>query len=111
MCFFAGMQNFLKANPATRNGNKFGISWQSCDDFIYLGLTLILLIQNWPNFYLDYPLCPWMLSTAFLEHIFGYARRIIEDFTVLDFLSMNEKILKTIMIEMKGLYLKIFIVH
>ncbi|POG58670.1 hypothetical protein GLOIN_2v1885673 [Rhizophagus irregularis DAOM 181602=DAOM 197198] len=59
---------FLKANQATCNGNKFGISWQSCDDFIYLGLTLILLIQQWPNFYSNYPLCP---STAFLEHIFG----------------------------------------
>ncbi|RIB13070.1 hypothetical protein C2G38_2041275 [Gigaspora rosea] len=100
--FFAGMHNFLKINPATCNRNKYGISWQSCDDFIYLGLTLILLIQNWPNFYSDYPLCPWIISTAFLEHIFGYARRIIEDFTVLDFLLMNEKILKTIKIEMKG---------
>ncbi|GBC35239.1 hypothetical protein GLOIN_2v1844828 [Rhizophagus irregularis DAOM 181602=DAOM 197198] len=100
--FFAGVQHFLKANQATCNGNKFGISWQSCDDFIYLGLTLILLIQQWPNFYSNYPLCPWMISTAFLEHIFGCARWIIEDFTVLDFLSMNEKILKNIMIEMKG---------
>ncbi|CAB4473950.1 unnamed protein product [Rhizophagus irregularis] len=55
--FFAGVQHFLKANQATCNGNKFGISWQSCDDFIYLGLTLILLIQQWPNFYSNYPLC------------------------------------------------------
>ncbi|GET65599.1 hypothetical protein GLOIN_2v1844828 [Rhizophagus irregularis DAOM 181602=DAOM 197198] len=69
--FFAGVQHFLKANQATCNGNKFGISLQSCDDFIYLGLTLILLIQQWPNFYSNYPLCPWMISTAFLEHIFG----------------------------------------
>ncbi|UZO07154.1 uncharacterized protein OCT59_027449 [Rhizophagus irregularis] len=55
--FFAGVQHFLKANQATCNGNKFGISLQSCDDFIYLGLTLILLIQQWPNFYSNYPLC------------------------------------------------------
>ncbi|CAB4437270.1 unnamed protein product [Rhizophagus irregularis] len=55
--FFAGVQHFLKANQATCNRNKFGISWQSCDDFIYLGLILILLIQQWPNFYSNYPLC------------------------------------------------------
>ena len=43
--FFARVRHFLKTNPATCNGNKFGISWQICDDFIYLELTLILLIQ------------------------------------------------------------------
>ncbi|PKC12985.1 hypothetical protein RhiirA5_285976, partial [Rhizophagus irregularis] len=78
------------------------ISWQSNDDFIYLGTILILLIHQFPNHYAEIPLCSWLISTAFLEHIFGYARRIIEDFTVLDFLMMNEKIIKTISIKMKG---------
>ncbi|CAG8511232.1 25681_t:CDS:2, partial [Gigaspora margarita] len=41
-------------------------------------------------------------TMSFLEHIFGYAHRLIEDFTLLDFLMMNEKIIKNINIEMKG---------
>ncbi|PKY37582.1 hypothetical protein RhiirA4_450455 [Rhizophagus irregularis] len=93
---------YLLSNPNQRNSQKYGISWQSNDDFIYLGTTLILLIHQFPNNYPGTPLCPWIISTAFLEHIFGYARRIIEDFTVLDFLMMSEKLIKTISVEMKG---------
>ncbi|GET03185.1 hypothetical protein GLOIN_2v1811542 [Rhizophagus clarus] len=85
-----------------RNTRKYGISWQTKDDFLYLGCTLILLINYFPLTYEDIPLCPWLISTAILEHIFGYARRLIEDFTLLDFLMMNEKIIKNIEIEMKG---------
>ncbi|RIB11197.1 hypothetical protein C2G38_2204104 [Gigaspora rosea] len=64
-------------------------------DFNFVNSKLAKFLPN-------YPLCPWIISTAFLEHIFGYARRIIEDFTVLDFLLISEKILQTIKIEMKG---------
>jgi hypothetical protein len=103
--FFATTRYYLVSNKNQRNSQKYGISWQSNDDFIYLGTTLILLIYHFPNYYPGTPLCPWLISTAFLEHIFGYARRIIEDFTVLDFLMMNEKIFKTISIEMKGIIL------
>ncbi|CAI2190090.1 10139_t:CDS:2 [Funneliformis geosporum] len=39
---------------------------------------------------------------AFLEHIFRYTRRLIEDFTLPYFLMMNEKIIKHINIEIKG---------
>ncbi|CAG8821617.1 39858_t:CDS:10, partial [Gigaspora margarita] len=42
------------------------------------------------------------IKKAFLEHIFEYACKLIEDFTLLDFLMMNEKIIKNIDIEMKG---------
>ncbi|CAB4409103.1 unnamed protein product [Rhizophagus irregularis] len=100
--FFAMTCYYLLSNPNQRNSQKYGISWQSNDDFIYLGTTLILLIHQFPNNYPGTPLCPWIISTAFLEHIFGYARRIIEDFTVLDFLMMSEKLIKTISVEMKG---------
>lgn len=100
--FFAMTRYYLLSNQNQRNSQKYGISWQSNDDFIYLGTTLILLIHQFPNHYPGTLLCPWIISTAFLEHIFGYARRIIEDFTVLDFLMMNEKLIKTISIEMKG---------
>ena len=48
------------------------------------------------------PLCPWLIFTAFLKHIFRYIRWLIEDFTLLDFLIMNEKIIKNIDIKMKG---------
>ncbi|CAG8782688.1 15809_t:CDS:2, partial [Dentiscutata erythropus] len=41
-------------------------------------------------------------DTFYGDHIFGYARRLIEDFTLLDFLMINEKIMKNIDIEMKG---------
>ncbi|CAB4445007.1 unnamed protein product [Rhizophagus irregularis] len=100
--FFAMTRYYLLSNPNQRNSQKYGISWQLNDDFIYLGTTLILLIHQFPNNYPGTPLCPWIISTAFLEHIFGYARRIIEDFTVLDFLMMSEKLIKTISVEMKG---------
>ena len=106
--FFATTRYYLVSNKNQRNSQKYGISWQSNDDFIYLGTTLILLIYQFPNYYPGMPLCPQLISTAFLEHIFGYARRIIEDFTVLDFLIMNEKVIKTILIEMKD---KIFILY
>jgi len=100
--FFATTWKYIKDNPAQRNSRKYGISWQTKDDFLYLGCTLILLINYFPLAYNDVPLCPWLISTAFLEHIFGYARRLIEDFTLLDFLMMNEKIIKNIDIEKKG---------
>ncbi|EXX61378.1 hypothetical protein RirG_171690 [Rhizophagus irregularis DAOM 197198w] len=99
--FFAMTRHYLISNQCQRNSQKYGISWQSNDDFIYLGTILILLIHQFPNHYAGIPLCFWLISTAFLEHIFGYARRIIEDFTVLDFLMMNEKIIKTISTKMK----------
>ncbi len=52
---------------------------------------------------MNYPLYPWIISIAFFEYIFNYAQRIIKDFIVLDFLLMNEKVLKNITIEMKGI--------
>ncbi|CAG8843708.1 20737_t:CDS:2, partial [Gigaspora margarita] len=101
--FFAATWKYIKNNPSQCNSKKYGISWQTKDDFLYLGYTLILLISYFPQAYAGIPLCFWLISIAFLEHIFGYAHRLIEDLTLLNFLIMNEKIMKNIDIEMKDL--------
>ncbi|RIA84535.1 hypothetical protein C1645_832097 [Glomus cerebriforme] len=100
--YFSAVHNHVKKFPAYKNSMIYGMPNQTRDDFIYLGCTLILLIRQFPKDYPNQPLCPWLFSTVFLEHIFGSARCIIEDFTTLDFLMMNEKIIQKITIEMKS---------
>ncbi|TEB35307.1 hypothetical protein FA13DRAFT_1624269 [Coprinellus micaceus] len=38
------------------------------------------------------PLCPWMHSTEPCEHCFGSARKVVKDFTFLDFIFMIPKL-------------------
>lgn len=40
----------------------------------------------------DYPLLPWLHSTETCEHVFGEARRVVKDFTMLDFCYMASKL-------------------
>src|SRR5690349_21304093 len=54
--FFATTCNYLILNQNQRNSQKYGIFWQSNDDFIYLGTTLILLIYQFLNHYPGMPL-------------------------------------------------------
>ena len=55
--FFATTWKYIRDNPAHRNSRKYGISWQTKDDFLYLGCTLILLINYFPLAYKNISLC------------------------------------------------------
>ncbi|GBC03316.1 hypothetical protein RclHR1_05060019 [Rhizophagus clarus] len=72
------------------------------NDDTYYGDAIAIQENMEFHAYEDIPLYPWLILTAFLEHIFGYTCQLIEDFTLLDFLMMNEKIIKNIEIKIKG---------
>ena len=54
---------------------------------------MILLIIVYREYYPEYPLLPWLLSTEPLEHLFGMVRLIKRDFTYADFLDLVPKAL------------------
>ena len=54
---------------------------------------MILLIIVYREYYPEYPLLPWLLSTEPLEHLFGTVRLIKRDFTYADFLDLVPKAL------------------
>ncbi|KIY43125.1 hypothetical protein FISHEDRAFT_54055 [Fistulina hepatica ATCC 64428] len=65
----------------------------------YLALLYIYRDHLRPSDSLDetsennlYPLLPWMHSTEACEHVFGEARKIVMDFTMLDFIYMIPKL-------------------
>ncbi|KAI7944157.1 hypothetical protein MJO28_011685 [Puccinia striiformis f. sp. tritici] len=69
-----------------------GISRQSYEIFHFLGKALIGLIISHREYYLTVPLLPWKHGTEACEHIFGWMRVIMPNFTVLDARQMLPKI-------------------
>jgi hypothetical protein len=53
-------------------------------------LSLIIVYRDYTSEHL--PLLPWLHSSEACEHIFGMARLIVKDFTLLDFIHMQPKI-------------------
>lgn len=69
-----------------------GISAQSFKIFSTMALRLIALLISHRHYYPKIPLLPWKHGTEPVEHIFGWMRVILPNFTVLDARQMVTKI-------------------
>ncbi|KDQ05884.1 hypothetical protein BOTBODRAFT_122163, partial [Botryobasidium botryosum FD-172 SS1] len=63
------------------------ISSQSHKILLSMCDSLILLVLYYP----EYPLCPWLHSTEYVEHLFGILRQLRDDFTFSDIIYMVPK--------------------
>jgi hypothetical protein len=82
--------------------NRNGISRQSYEIFHFLGNSLIGLILSHREFYPTVPLLPWKHGTEACEHIFGWMRVIMPNFTVLDARQMLPKVFAVVRNVMSG---------
>ncbi|KAJ3963869.1 hypothetical protein EV361DRAFT_956529 [Lentinula raphanica] len=71
---------------------QYCISRESLDIISYLVNGLISLVIVHRDFYPKIPLIPHLHSTEPCEHVFGICRRIVKDFTMLDFYRMIPKL-------------------
>lgn len=55
--------------------------------------TLVLLTLAYAEVYPSTLFCPWLCTTAFVEHFFGIARQLLPDFTYAEFLHMVQHIM------------------
>ncbi|KAA1137387.1 hypothetical protein PGTUg99_002465 [Puccinia graminis f. sp. tritici] len=94
--FLARWHQYLREQENSTNGvmsfNRNGISHQSHKIFSTLADSLLGLILSHREFYPDTPLMPWKHGTEACEHIFGWMRVILPNFTVLDARQMMPKI-------------------
>ncbi|KAL0563690.1 hypothetical protein V5O48_018374, partial [Marasmius crinis-equi] len=91
--YFAYMwQNFLNASPiysTSRNyiSRKANVILHTLIDSL---VSLIVVHRDWiPE---TVPLLPWLHSSEGCEHIFGMARQLVQDFTMMDFVQMIPKL-------------------
>ncbi|KAJ2912563.1 hypothetical protein MD484_g7863, partial [Candolleomyces efflorescens] len=73
--------------------SKHFISKEACDIMRFLALGLIKTVIIYRDTAPTYPLLPWLLMTEVCEHTFGTCRKILPDFTLLDFYYMVPKLL------------------
>lgn len=72
---------------------QYFISREAADILTYLINGLIGLVIVYRDHYQgQYPLFPWLHSSETCEHVFGEARQIVKDFTMLDFYYMLTKL-------------------
>ena len=74
--------------------SRYCISRQGIDIAERLAFGLIVLIIVYRDFMDDVstPLFPWLHSTETCEHVFGECRKLVKDFTYLDFLYSIPKL-------------------
>jgi hypothetical protein len=82
--------------------DRNGVSRQSYEIFHFLGNSLIGLIMSHREYYPTVPLLPWKHGTEACEHIFGWMRVIMPNFTVLDARQMLPKIFAIVKNVMSG---------
>ncbi|PLW21867.1 hypothetical protein PCANC_03352 [Puccinia coronata f. sp. avenae] len=90
-----------KSNPLM-SINRNGISRQSYEIFRFLGNALIGLIISHREYHPLVPLLPWKHGTEACEHIFGWMRVIMPNFTVLDARQMLPKVFAVVRNVMGG---------
>ncbi|KAF8687978.1 hypothetical protein AX14_003566 [Amanita brunnescens Koide BX004] len=91
--YFVDMwESFVVAIPAYKKARYF-LSREFIDIISLLVNGLISLIIIHRDFVPEiFPLLPWLHSTEACEHLFGMARQIVQDFTMMDFINMLPKL-------------------
>ncbi|KAH7903227.1 hypothetical protein BJ138DRAFT_1020967, partial [Hygrophoropsis aurantiaca] len=81
-------QAFLKVSHYAEN--RHFISHEAVDIMKYLVDGLISLVLVYRDHLGDttHPLCPWLHSSEACEHVFAECRKLVKDFTFLDFIYM-----------------------
>lgn len=79
-------------SPGLMSADRNGVSHQSIKTFLSLSFSLLGLIIAHREHYPQFPFMPWKHGTEACEHIFGWMRHIMPDFTVLDARQMMPKI-------------------
>ncbi|KAH9449739.1 hypothetical protein Pst134EB_020554 [Puccinia striiformis f. sp. tritici] len=94
--FLRRWHDYLREQEKSTNGvmsfKRNGISHQSHKIFSTLANSLLSLIISHREYYPEIPLMPWKHGTEACEHIFGWMRVILPNFTVLDARQMMPKI-------------------
>ncbi|KAJ3743240.1 hypothetical protein DFH05DRAFT_1536253 [Lentinula detonsa] len=90
--FIDMLQQFIDKIPCYKPHQHF-ISREAFDIISFLINGLISLIIIHRDHHPHIPLLPWLHSSEACEHVFGLARQIIKDFTMLDFYQMVPKLL------------------
>lgn len=83
-------------SPGLMCSERNGVSHQSIKTFLSLSISLLSLIIAHREHYPAFPFMPWKHGTEACEHIFGWMRHIMPDFTVLDARQMMPKLLTII---------------
>lgn len=78
------------------------ISHQSYNIFLHMANSLIGLIISHCEYHSEYRLHPWKHGTEAVEHIFGWMRVVMPNFTVLDARQMMPKIFELVKSIMSG---------
>lgn len=94
--FLRRWQEYLKERqqdtPGLMSAERNGMSHQAVKTFLKLALSLLSLIIAHREYYPGHPFMPWKHGTEACEHIFGWMRKLLEDFCVLDARQMMPKI-------------------
>ena len=78
------------------------LAHQTYSSLIQCCEAIVMLIHCHAKYYHEVPLCTWLHGTEALEHLYGIARQILPDFTVLDFKQMMPKIMRMVKIWING---------
>ena len=90
--FFLNAWRTYVCNVYGDNKHKHFISDQSFEILTSMCLSLLMLVKGFREYCPQYPLLPWMYGSEACEHVFGDARKIMSDFTLLDFYHIIPKI-------------------
>ena len=90
--YFVGYwRGYLSA--AGYSETQYFISREATDILQYLidGLVSLVLVYR-DHYKSEFPFFPWLHSSETCEHVFGEARQVVKDFTMLDFYYMLTKL-------------------
>ncbi|KAK7448058.1 hypothetical protein VKT23_013815 [Stygiomarasmius scandens] len=85
-------QKYLDCIPTySRKQNFVSRKFTDIVDLLVTGLISLIIVHR-DHLGETFPLLPWLHSSEACEHIFGIARQIVSDFTLLDFYQMLPKL-------------------
>lgn len=87
------IRQLSKTFPDLYSTTRSFISPASFNIFNRLCDSLIAHTLAYSKYYPEYPFCPWLMGTGFLEHFFGLARQLLPDFAYTELLKMIKHIM------------------
>ena len=97
--FILEMSQSVGYNMVTMNRNF--LASQTYNSIMQLCESSFMLIYCHAQHYPSIPLCTWLHSTEAVEHLFGLARQILPDFSLLEFQQVIPKIKRMMKIWVK----------
>lgn len=91
--FYHMFKKFLKAVGYAEDRHYVSHQFADIIDILIDGLIGLVIIYRDHMDGEIYPLLPWLHSTEVCEHVFGECRKLIKDFTYLDFIYMIPRLM------------------